>query len=56
MSSDEVNKIANYNQMMSWLTRQEFKVGGPSNVKVDIPGLGEEIEKLFKQAKQTSIQ
>ena len=54
MSSDKVNKIANYNQMMSWLTRQEFKVGGPSNVKVDIPGLGEEIEKLFKQGLSNS--
>ena len=54
MSSDEVNKIANYNQMMSWLTRQEFKVGGPSNVKVDIPGLGEEIENLFKQGLSNS--
>ena len=54
MSSDEVNKIANYNQMMSWLTRQEFKKGSPSNVKVDIPGLGEEIENLFKQGLSNS--
>ena len=28
MSSDEVNKIANYNQMMSWLTR-------PSTPKIE---------------------
>ena len=45
MSSDEVNKIANYNQMMSWLTRQEFKVGG----RVEIPGLDEKVEELFKE-------
>jgi len=45
MSSDKVNKIANYNQMMSWLTRQEFKVGG----RVEIPGLDEKVEELFKE-------